>query len=53
MPLPTLSRRALLRGTVAAAAVAVAGCATRSATPPPSSPPGLRLLGETILPHHP
>jgi hypothetical protein len=46
-----LTRRALLRGTAAACVAALAGCASRTATPPPSTPPGLRLLGETTLPH--
>lgn len=47
-----LTRRALLRGTAAACALALTGCATRSAAPPPSGPARLRLLGETALPHH-
>ena len=46
-----LSRRALLRGTAAACALAATGCAVRSAPPVPSGPSQLKLLGEKILPH--
>jgi len=50
-PRPTaLSRRALLRGTAAACALAATGCALRSAPPVPQGPSLLRLLGEKILP---
>lgn len=50
--MPNRSRRALLRALGAGAAVALAGC--RTSTPQPRAPaqPGLRLLGETKLPHH-
>jgi hypothetical protein len=47
-------RRRLLRGTAAACALALTGCASRQAPPPPAGPQPvsrLRLLGETILPH--
>lgn len=46
-----LSRRALLRGAVAAGVLSLAGCAARVAVPLPTSAPRLRLLGEAILPH--
>ncbi|GAB3647910.1 esterase-like activity of phytase family protein [Ramlibacter alkalitolerans] len=48
---PLLSRRALLRGTAAACALALTGCVTRSAPPLPRGPSQLRLIGEKILPH--
>jgi hypothetical protein len=54
MPLPsvpTLSRRALLRGAAGACALAAVGCATRAPLPLPQGPSRLRLLGEKILPH--
>lgn len=50
-PNPTLSRRALLRGAASACALAAAGCASRGPLPISASPPQLRLLGETTLPH--
>ena len=46
-----LERRAFLRGTAAAATLALAGCATFPAPSPVSGPARLRLLGETLLPH--
>jgi hypothetical protein len=52
--MPSVSRRRLLRGTAAACALALTGCASRQAwAPPAASQAGsrLRLLGETILPH--
>lgn len=49
--LPALSRRVLLRGAAAACALTVTGCVSRPEAPPPAGPPGLRLLGETTLPH--
>ena len=48
---PTLSRRALLRASAAACALAATGCATRAPLPLPQGPSHLRLLGETIVPH--
>ncbi len=52
LPGPRCSRRALLRGAAAACALAAAGCVTRPAGPVAAGPAGLRLLGETTLPHH-
>jgi hypothetical protein len=53
MPLPSapLSRRTLLRGAATACALAASACVTRPQAPPPRDAPGLRLLGETLLPH--
>ena len=50
-PHATLSRRALLRGAVAASALSLAGCAERILQPAPGAPASLRLLGEAYLPH--
>jgi hypothetical protein len=50
-PKATLTRRALLRGTASACALAAAGCASRGPLPVSVAPPRLRLLGETTLPH--
>ncbi len=47
----SLSRRALLRGTVAAGVLGLAGCVSPPPPAAPVSPPRLRLLGETVLPH--
>jgi hypothetical protein len=49
-PVPLLSRRALLRGTAAACALAATGCVTPAARAP-QGPSQLRLIGEKILPH--
>lgn len=46
-----LSRRTLLRGAGAACVLGVTGCISRPEVQPPSSPPGLRLLGEATLPN--
>lgn len=48
---PPLSRRTLLRGAAAGCALALTGCVSRPAASLPARPPGLRLLGETTLPH--
>lgn len=48
---PCFTRRALLRGTASACALALAGCASRDPAPAPSGPARLRLLGEAVLPH--
>lgn len=47
----SLSRRTLLRGTLAAGVLGLAGCVSRPTPAAPVSPPRLRLLGETALPH--
>ena len=49
-----VSRRDFLRGTASACALALAGCAAPRAVPPPpaAGPSSLRLVGETVLPHH-
>src|SRR5690606_33090020 len=46
-----LSRRTLLRGLAAAGVLGLAGCVSRPPPAAPVSPPRLRLLGETVLPH--
>ncbi|MEJ8838705.1 esterase-like activity of phytase family protein [Ramlibacter sp. AN1133] len=46
-----LTRRALLRGTAAACALAATGCVTRRVPTAPQGASQLRLLGEKILPH--
>jgi hypothetical protein len=51
---PAVSRRRLLRGTAAACALALTGCAWRQVPSAPAAPHAasrLRLLAETILPH--
>ena len=51
-PHASLTRRALLRGTASACALAAAGCSTRAPLPAAvPDAPRLRLLGETSLPH--
>ena len=50
-PNATFSRRTLLRASASACALAFAGCASRSGLPVSVATPGLRLLGETTLPH--
>lgn len=51
LPLVALSRRALLRGTASACALALVGCSTPRQQPVARATARLRLLGERILPH--
>ncbi|MBK6005853.1 esterase-like activity of phytase family protein [Ramlibacter ginsenosidimutans] len=50
-PSPLLTRRALLRGAVAASVLATVGCAERTLQPVARASASLRLLGEAFLPH--